>query len=143
MIDPDGVFVRPEHKLFIAGGHATPVAGEDPHSLEVDYEQFNDVIWPELANRIPAFESIRLSSAWAGHYEMNTFDHNAIIGWAPATGNLLMATGFSGHGMQHSPAAGRGVAELIIQGRYTTLDLSQFAPERIAANEPIVELNVI
>ena len=143
VIDPTGVFVRPENRVFIAGGPATPLSGADPLALEVDYEQFNDLIWPSLAHRIPAFESIRMTSAWAGHYEMNTFDHNALIGWTPGATGLMLATGFSGHGMQHSPAAGRGVAELITAGRFTTLDLSEFSPERIAQRRPIVELNVI
>jgi FAD-dependent oxidoreductase domain-containing protein 1 len=143
VIDPTGVFVRPENRIFIAGGPATPITGGDPLALEVDYEQFNDLIWPSLAHRIPAFESIRMTSAWAGHYEMNTFDHNAVVGWSPGSEGLMLATGFSGHGMQHSPAAGRAVAELITTGRFETLDLSEFSPERIAQNKPIVELNVI
>jgi glycine/D-amino acid oxidase-like deaminating enzyme len=74
---------------------------------------------------------------------MNVFDHNAIIGWSPGPAGFMIATGFSGHGMQHSPAAGRGVAELILSGGFMTLDLSQLSPARLIANQPIVELNVI
>jgi glycine/D-amino acid oxidase-like deaminating enzyme len=140
VIDPQGVYVRPDGSSFITGGPATPV--EDPFALTVDHAQFEDFIWPVLAARIPAFERVRMTSAWAGHYEMNTFDHNALIGWAPGIEGLMLAAGFSGHGMQHSPAAGRGVAELILEGEFTTLDLSTFSPERLIRNQPIVELNI-
>jgi FAD-dependent oxidoreductase domain-containing protein 1 len=143
VIDPSGLYVRPEGDLFLAGGPPTPVTGPDPFALDVDYSQFDEFIWPTLAQRIPAFQRIRMTAAWAGHYEMNTFDHNALIGWTPGVEGLMLATGFSGHGMQHSPAAGRGVAELILSGSFRTLDLSELSPQRLARNEPIVELNVI
>jgi glycine/D-amino acid oxidase-like deaminating enzyme len=143
IVDPSGLYVRPEGRLFMSGGPPTPITGEDPLSLEVDYAQFEEFIWPTLAARIPAFERIKMTSAWAGHYEMNVFDQNAVIGWTPRIDGLMQATGFSGHGMQHSPAAGRGVAELITKGRYVTLDLSQLSPERLVRNQPVVEANVI
>jgi glycine/D-amino acid oxidase-like deaminating enzyme len=130
VVDPSGLYFRPEGDKFLAGGPATPVAGPDPLSLEVDYEQFTDFIWPALAHRVPAFESIRMTSAWAGHYEVNLLDHNAVIGWAPGIDGLMLANGFSGHGLQHAPAAGRGVAELILYGNYRTLDLSDLSPAR-------------
>ncbi len=140
VIDPQGVYVRPEGSNFITGGPATPA--EDPFALTVDHAQFEDFIWPVLAARIPAFERIKMTGAWAGHYEVNAFDHNALIGWAPNVEGLMLATGFSGHGMQHSPAAGLGVAELILNGRFQTLDLSTFTPQRLIRNQPIVELNI-
>ena len=142
VIDPQGVYVRPEGPNFITGGPATPMNDPDPFALQVDYHQFEDFIWPVLAARIPAFERIKMTRAWAGHYEMNQFDHNALIGWAPGVDGLMLAAGFSGHGMQHSVAAGRGVAELIIKGGFTTLDLSTFSPDRLVMNRPIVELNI-
>jgi glycine/D-amino acid oxidase-like deaminating enzyme len=86
---------------------------------------------------------VRLASAWAGYYEVNTFDHNAILGPHPSITNLLFANGFSGHGIQQAPAVGRGIAELIVHGRYTSLDLSIFGYERIAAGRPVIERNVI
>jgi FAD-dependent oxidoreductase domain-containing protein 1 len=143
VIDPTGLYVRPEGRVFLAGGPATPMQDPDPFALEVDYAQFEDFIWPTLADRIPAFERIKMTGAWAGHYEMNSFDHNAVIGWAPGIRGLMLAAGFSGHGMQHSPAAGRGVAELLTTGRFDTLDLSALAPDRLVENRPIVELNII
>jgi glycine/D-amino acid oxidase-like deaminating enzyme len=143
VIDPSGLYIRPEGSLFICGGPATPVRGDDPLALEVDYAQFEEFIWPTLAERIPAFESTRMTSAWAGHYEMNVFDHNALIGWSPGLDGLMIATGFSGHGMQHSPAAGRGVAELILEGSFKSIDLSELSPQRLLENNPIVEQNII
>jgi FAD-dependent oxidoreductase domain-containing protein 1 len=74
---------------------------------------------------------------------MNSFDHNAVIGWAPGIRGLMLAAGFSGHGMQHSPAAGRGVAELLTAGHFDTLDLSALSPDRLVENRPIIELNII
>jgi FAD-dependent oxidoreductase domain-containing protein 1 len=142
VIDPQGVYVRPEGPNFITGGPATPSNDPDPFALDVDYGQFDDFIWPVLAARIPAFEQIKMTRAWAGHYEVNEFDHNALIGWAPGIEGLMLATGFSGHGMQHSPAAGRGVAELIMTDGFATLDLSAFSPSRLIANQPLVEFNI-
>ena len=142
VIDPKGVYVRPEGPNFITGGPATPAHDADRFALDVDYDQFDEFIWPVLAARIPAFEQIKMTRAWAGHYDMNQFDHNALIGWTPGVDGLMQATGFSGHGMQHSAAAGRGVAELITTGGFATLDLSAFSPDRLVTNQRIVELNI-
>ncbi len=144
LIDTSGVWFRPEGAYFIAG--APPRDGDTPEqhaSLEVDYGLFEDVVWPALAERVPAFEAIKFVNAWAGHYDMNLFDHNAIIGRAPGFENFYLANGFSGHGMQQSPAAGRGVAELILFGGYHSLDLSELGPERLLRNQPIIEKNII
>jgi glycine/D-amino acid oxidase-like deaminating enzyme len=111
--------------------------------LEPDRGLFERVIWPALAERVPAFEAVRLLDTWAGHYEVNTLDHNAVIGPHPDLPGFLFANGFSGHGLQQAPAVGRGLAELIATGRYQTLDLSPLGYERIARNEPIRELNVV
>ena len=82
-------------------------------------------------------------NAWAGYYEMNTIDQNGIVGPHPEISNLLFANGFSGHGIQQSPAVGRGIAELILHGRYRTLDLSPLGFDRFAADRLVVERNVI
>jgi glycine/D-amino acid oxidase-like deaminating enzyme len=123
----------------------SPVEADDLPGLplEVDRRQFEEVIWPALAARVPAFDSIKVTRAWAGYYEVNTFDHNALLGPPPELANLYFANGFSGHGIQQSPAVGRAIAELIVHGRYVTLDLSIFGYERIVAGRPVIEKNVI
>ena len=143
VIDTSGAWFRPEGGSFIAG--IAPLPDEDVADLPlvVDHDQFEARLWPALAARVPAFDALRVTNAWAGYYEVDTFDHNAIIGAHPAIPNLLFANGFSGHGIQQAPAVGRAVAELIIHGRYRTLDLSIFGYDRIAAGRRVVERNVI
>ncbi|MBS0520826.1 MAG: FAD-binding oxidoreductase [Proteobacteria bacterium] len=142
-IDPSGVWFRPEGRFYIAG--TTPAEGNDPAGapLEVQHQEWDEMVWPALAARVPAFEAAKVVNSWAGYYEYNTFDQNGIVGRHPTIENLLFATGFSGHGIQQSPAVGRAVAELIVHGSYRTLDLSPFAYDRIAAGRPVRELNVV
>ena len=92
---------------------------------------------------MPAFEAIKLIRAWAGHYDVNVLDHNMILGAHPEIENLLFANGFSGHGLQQSPAVGRGTAELIVNGAYKSIDLTRFGYGRILRNEPLREINVV
>ena len=144
VIDPTGVYFRPEGPAYVSGW--SPRDGEpDPDTLDLvaDRAPFESLIWPTLAHRVPAFDQLRLLDAWAGHYEVNTLDHNAIVGPHPRLANFLLANGFSGHGLQQAPAVGRGLAEWITTGRYETLDLSPLGYERIERNEPILELSVI
>ena len=143
VIDTSGAWFRPEGDAFIAG--ITPAPGTDIAGLplEVDRREFDERLWPALAARVPAFDSIRVTNAWAGYYEVNTFDHNAIIGPHPQIANLLFANGFSGHGIQQSPAVGRAIAEILVHGRYTTLDLSVFGYDRIAAGRRVEERAII
>jgi FAD-dependent oxidoreductase domain-containing protein 1 len=141
LIDPSGFWLRPEGAGFIAG--FSPDQDPDDAPLEPEYEMFESVVWPALAGRIPAFEAAKLERAWAGYYEMNVFDHNGIVGRHPRIRNVIFMNGFSGHGMQQGPVIGRGVAELIVQGRYSSVDLSALSYERIGLNQPLWELNVI
>jgi FAD-dependent oxidoreductase domain-containing protein 1 len=144
VIDPSGVYFRPEGKgQFICG--TSPDASDDPDDLplEVDHRLFEETVWPALASRVPAFEALRQTSAWAGYYEFNTFDCNGIVGFHPEVRNFIFANGFSGHGLQQSPAVGRGVAELIVDGAYRTIDIAPLAFERIAAGRPLLEHNVV
>ncbi len=143
-IDPSGIYFRPEGPAWIGG--YSPRAGEpDPDTLdlEVDRAAFEERMWPALAERVPAFESLRLLDAWAGHYAVNTLDHNAVIGPHPAVAGFLLANGYSGHGLQQAPAVGRGLAEWIATGRFETLDLSPLGYERILRGEPLLEVNVV
>jgi FAD-dependent oxidoreductase domain-containing protein 1 len=143
VIDTTGVYFRPEGLTYVTG--VSPPEPEDPDSddFEVIWEQFEETLWPALAHRAPALESLKLVRAWAGHYDLHIFDHNAIVGRLPGYDNAYLAAGFSGHGVQQSPAVGRGLAELIAHGRYVALDLSDFGYERIAAGRPLLERNVI
>jgi len=157
LIDTSGVYVRPEGegaegRRFICG--VSPNAAEDEGlawrdedaaTQAVDWSYFEERIWPALAARVPAFEAIRPGAAWAGPYDMCALDQNALVGPAAPQGpeNFLLCNGFSGHGLQQSPAVGRGLAELIAQGRYTTLDLSDLAFARLAEGRRVVERNII
>jgi len=141
VIDPTGFWIRPEGRKFIAG--FSPADDADDQPLQPDYDAFEAELWPALAHRIPAFESAKLERAWAGYFEMNTFDHNAILGPHESLDNFLFMNGFSGHGMQQAPVVGRAMAELILQGRFDTLDLSELLFKRIAENRPLHEANVI
>ncbi|MDT7950477.1 MAG: FAD-binding oxidoreductase [Acetobacteraceae bacterium] len=140
VFDTSGVALRPEGDRFICS--ALPAEERDPHpgdDYEPDHYLFEEAVWPALAHRVPALEQLRLQSAWAGHYDMNLFDHNGVVGFHPEVSNLIFANGFSGHGVMHAPATGRGVAELVLHGRYVSLDLGPLGYGRIAAGEPIVE----
>jgi glycine/D-amino acid oxidase-like deaminating enzyme len=142
-IDPSGVWFRPEGRFWLAG--TTPAPGNDPAgaALEVQHQEWDDMVWPALARRVPAFEAARVVNAWAGYYEYNTLDQNGIVGRHPEIDSIVFATGFSGHGIQQSPAVGRAIAELIVHGSYRTLDLSPFGYERISAGRPVREINVV
>ena len=141
IIDPSGFWFRPEGRGFIFG--TTPDPDADDLPLEPNLSEFDECMWAALAHRVPAFEAVRIERAWAGYYEMNLFDHNALLGEHPGFDNLLCITGFSGHGMQQSAAAGRGIAELIVHGRYVSLDLSELSVSRLAEGRRVLEDNVI
>ncbi len=143
VIDPTGVFFRPEGGNFLCG--VSPPEDEDPdcEDFDIDYAMFDQVVWPALANRVPAFAALKAQSAWAGLYDYNTFDQNAIIGRHPGLENMYLINGFSGHGVQQSPAAGRALSELIVAGSFRSLDLGRFSYERITAGAPLKELNVV
>ena len=143
MVDPSGFWMRPEGDRFLAGLSPDAANDHDDLPLDVDHAVFEETLWPLLAARVPAFERLRVQGAWAGYYEMNTFDHNAVVGPHPALANVVFANGFSGHGMQQSPAVGRGVAEWILQGGYRSLDLSPLGFDRVLRGEPLVETNII
>jgi glycine/D-amino acid oxidase-like deaminating enzyme len=144
VIDPTGNWWRPEGATFLCGrspGEGEPDPDEPP--LDVTEDMFFDHVWPALAARVPAFEQVKIQSSWAGYYELNLFDHNGIVGRHPAVPNVVFAAGFSGHGMQHSPATGRGVAELVADGTFTTLDLSPLGWQRLLDGTPMWERNVV
>lgn len=96
-----------------------------------------------LARRVPAFEAIKFHSAWSCTCAYSTLDQNTIVGPHPEDSNFYFANGFSGRGLQQSPGVGRALSELIVDGAYNEIHLGRFGFERIAANKPIRELNVV
>lgn len=145
LVDPSGIYVRPEGSVYLTGG-AELEEGDgpaDPRDFDVDWPLFEEVIWPVLATRIPAFEAIKPTRAWAGHYDYNTLDQNAVIGPHPEVENFIFANGFSGHGLQQAPAVGKALAELLVHGGYRTVDCSAFGYARVAEGRAFRELNVI
>jgi glycine/D-amino acid oxidase-like deaminating enzyme len=146
VIDPTGFWFRPDGRArdartFIGG--TTPEPDEDDLPLEPNLAEFDEHLWAAFAHRVPAFEALRVERAWAGYYEMNLWDHNALLGAHPGSPNLLFATGFSGHGMQQAPAAGLGVAECVVHGGWRTLDLSDLSVARLVEGRRVLEANVI
>jgi FAD-dependent oxidoreductase domain-containing protein 1 len=143
-VDPSGLWFRPEGRFFLTGLSPEEDREPPPENVDqIDYAFFEDEVWPRLAARIPAFQAIKVINSWAGFYDYNTLDQNAVIGPHPEIANFYFANGFSGHGLQQAAAAGRALAELIVHGHYRTIDLKRFGYERIAKGEPLIELNVI
>lgn len=142
-IDPSGVHMRSDGRYYLAGCPPDDDGPIDYNDFAADHAIWEQKVWPVLAHRVPAFETIKLTNMWVGHYAYNAFDQNAIVGAHSKVANFVFANGFSGHGLQQSPAIGRGVAELIATGAYQTLDLSPFGYDRIERGEKFVEKAVI
>jgi len=112
--------------------------------LNPDPTRFEAVVWPRLAHRLPALETLKLQRTWVGHYARNSFDLNAILGsWQSGATNVYMACGFSGHGIMHAPASGRAIAELILDGGHRSLDLAAFGHGRIVNDRPYRETGIV
>lgn len=145
VVDPTGVWFRPEGAGFIAG--VAPPDDRDPDvaldDFDVDHALFDEVVWPTLAARVPGFEALRLLSSWAGHYDVNLLDANVIVGPHPAVDQLLFANGFSGHGLQQSPGVGRALAEWIVDGGWQTIDLTALGWQRVIDGRPLREHAVV
>jgi FAD-dependent oxidoreductase domain-containing protein 1 len=94
LVDPSGTYVRPEGTGYICG--SAPPADSDPDcdDFDVDHSLFEEHIWPVLAHRVPAFEAIKPGAAWAGHYDMNLFDHNAFVVRSRACRGFFCAPAF-------------------------------------------------
>jgi len=137
---PSGVYWRPEGKEYIVG---SPNSKFDAPDLEPEWNDFEELVWPALANRVPIFEELKLTGGWAGYYDCNKLDNNAIVGRHPKYENVYLATGFTGRGLMQAPGIGRGLTELITTGKYQTIDLSCFAVERILKNTKRTEPYVL
>lgn len=140
--DPDRLIIRPEGKGYSVG----LVRSDEPRgfNFEVDPGWFQDVVWPACANRVPEFEALKLKREWAGLYDENELDGNMILGKVPGRlENFYLACGFSGHGLMHAPAVGRALSELIVHGRFETLDLSRMGYQRVLDGQPYRERGIL
>ena len=142
-IDPTGVHMRSDGDAYMCGCTPDVDPAVDYDDFAMDHHIFENKVWPVLAHRVPAFERLKVTSQWAGHYAYNTLDHNVVVGPHHQIGNFIFANGFSGHGMQQSPAIGRAVSEWIAYGEYRTLDLTPLGYQRIVDGEPFVESAII
>jgi FAD-dependent oxidoreductase domain-containing protein 1 len=138
---PSGLYFRTETGGLLLLGKSMD---DDPVGFDFtwDDKRFTEILWPELAEFVPAFDTLKLMRGWAGLYAVNRLDGNAILGEWPGKKGLFLANGFSGHGLQQAPAAGRYLTELLT-GVKPTLDLSLFSPERILENRPITEKGLV
>jgi glycine/D-amino acid oxidase-like deaminating enzyme len=133
---------RPEGRGYSGG--LVDSDGARGYNFDVDHGYFERVVWPALAERFPAFEACRCRRTWSGLYEQNELDGNPVIGnWAGRLDNFFVVAGFSGHGMMHAPAAGRAIAELIVDGRFESLDLSRLGYRRIVEAAPYPERGIV
>lgn len=142
-IDPSGVHMRSEARYYLAGCPPDEDPDVAPDDFVSDHSIWEEKVWPILFHRVPQFGAIKLINSWVGHYAFNKFDQNAVIGPHPQIENFVFVNGFSGHGLQQSPAMGRGVAEWLAHGDYRTLDLRPFGFQRILDQKPFVEKAVI
>ena len=138
---PSGLYFRTETGGVILLGKSM---AEDPTGFHFSWDdkRFMEILWPELADFVPAFDRLKLVRGWAGLYAVNTLDGNAILGEWPELKGLFLANGFSGHGLQQAPAVGRYLSELALK-LPVTLDLSIFGPQRILDHRPLGEAGLV
>ncbi|MFP6772246.1 MAG: FAD-binding oxidoreductase, partial [Alphaproteobacteria bacterium] len=136
--DPSGVAFRQEGAGFTAG--QTDINVPFGFDWDVYHDKFEEVFWPALAHRVPAFEALQVKRGWSGHYAYNRMDGNTIIGkWIGGLDNFYIATGFTGAGLQKGPAIGRAMTELLLNGGYQTIDLTRMSYQRVIDDEPLLE----
>ena len=135
---PNGQYIFHEgENNYITGGAlpADPVTYTD---FSWSLERFKANLWEGLVDYLPDFDRLKVTNGWAGLYDVNTLDGNAILGEWPTLRGYYCANGFSGHGFQQAHAVGRYLAELML-GQTPTLDLAIFSPQRILDNHPVYE----
>jgi FAD-dependent oxidoreductase domain-containing protein 1 len=148
--DGTGLFFRPEGPGYVGGRPSWEI--EPGFTFEREDGRLNDyfdgyferIVWPLLIQRVPKFDALRCERTWAGHYAQNMMDGNMILGpWLGGAANFYVACGFSGHGIMHAPAVGLALSELILEGRYTTMDLERMSYQRVLDNQPYREKGII
>ena len=138
-----GFYLRPEQNHWITATVPQNDGPCAPDDFEPDLHLFEEVIWEQLYTRAPGFDAVKVIRHWVGHYDYNTLDQNAILGPHPNVPNLYLMNGFSGHGLQQSPAVGRGVAEHILTGGWQSIDLTDLSADRVLRNVPFLERAVV
>ncbi len=111
------------------------------YSSTVSWE-FLETVTRTAVKRLPALGDAGIAHSWAGLYEM-TPDAMPIIGPATEIANLFIIAGFSGHGFQHSPAAGRVLAEMIVTGKARDFNTTPFSLDRFSIGSGECEGNVV
>ena len=129
-----GWYFRREVDGFLLSG---PLDNEPSFNTNTDYEAMVEASENAIF-RVPAMEKARIARGWAGLYEISP-DNHAILGKVPGVEGLILANGFSGHGFQHSPAVGKVISELIVNGKATTIDISSLSIERFEKGEFLLE----
>jgi len=143
VIDPTGVYFRREGLggSYLCG--QSPTEEQEPQDTDldlVDMDWFEDQVWPVMAHRVDAFQQLKVRASWAGNYDYNTWDQNGIVGRHPSLHNTFLACGFSGHGIQQGPAVGRAMSELILDGKFQSLDLTELGLERVIEKRKVLEI---
>jgi sarcosine oxidase subunit beta len=112
--------------------------GADPFADSVD-EAWVEEVFSVARERVPCLRGAEIDRAgcWAGLYEMSP-DRHALLGLAPGAENFYLANGSSGHGVMHAPALGQLLAEMILDGAATSLDIRALRPARFEEGEPNV-----
>jgi len=135
----------------VTGAHFRPESGglllleidpdEGPSfNEEPDWDWLERII-PDFLHMLPRLEEAEVIDAWAGLYAVSP-DHSAILGPLPGPKGRYVATGFSGHGLMHAPAVGCAMAEYLLDGRSSTLDVSAYRLDRFEMGELIHEAAV-
>lgn len=147
--DESGLFFRPEGPGFVGGRPSWEIEpgftfmAKDGHINRYFDGYFERVVWPLLVQRVPKFEAVRCERSWAGHYAQNMLDGNMLLGpWVGRAENFYVACGFSGHGIMHAPAVGLALSELILSGRYITMDLMRMSYRRVLEDKPYREKGI-
>ncbi len=139
-IDAEGGFWFRPHEGGFWWGHSDEA---EPTGLVKHLDHDWAAHTADLAyRRLPTFSQARVAGGWSGFYTMSP-DAHGLIGALPEPRGFYCATGFSGHGFQHSPATGLLLSEIILDGKSTTLDIHALRPTRFAEGEPIVEKYVV
>jgi sarcosine oxidase subunit beta len=129
-----GWYFRQEGDGLLLSG---PLDLEPSFNLNTEYEAMAEAS-ENAMYRVPVLEKARIARGWAGLYEISP-DHHAILGRVSGVEGFILANGFSGHGFQHSPAVGKVISELILDGEATTIDVSSLSIERFEKGELMLE----